>query len=78
VLAAAGGGLACALALPPLVSNALDLSVFTNSSSAIPMRPGLVTVGVPAAAMLLVAVVALAAQTRLARHRGATGLLRIG
>ena len=78
VLAATAGGLACALVLPPLVSNALDLSVFTNSGTAVPMRPGLVTVGVPAAAMLLLAVVALAIQTRLARHHGATGLLRIG
>jgi len=78
VLAATAGGLVCALVLPPLVSNALDLSVFTDSSTAIPMRPGLITVGLPAAAMLLLAVVALAIQTRLARHHGATGLLRIG
>ena len=77
VFAAAAGGLACALALPPLISNALDLSVFTNSSASVAMRPGLVTLGVPAAAMLLLALVALAAQTRLARHRGTTGLLRV-
>jgi putative ABC transport system permease protein len=77
VLAATAGGLACALVLPPLVSNALDLSAFTNSGTAIPMRPGLATVGLPAAAMLLLAIVALAVQTRLARHRGATGLLRL-
>ncbi|HZR53465.1 MAG TPA: FtsX-like permease family protein [Streptosporangiaceae bacterium] len=77
VLAATAGGLACALVLPPLVSNALDLSVFTNSSTVIPMRPGLITVGLPAAAMLLLAVIALALQTWLARRRGATGLLRI-
>ena len=77
VLAAAAGGLACTLALPPLISNALDLSVFTNSSASVAMRPGLVTLGVPAAAMLLLAIVALAVQTRLARHRGTTGLLRV-
>jgi putative ABC transport system permease protein len=77
VLAAAAGGLACALALPPLVSNALDLSVFTDSSAPVAMRPGLVTLGLPAAAMLLLAIVALAVQTRLARHRGTTGLLRV-
>jgi len=77
VFAAAAGGLACALALPPLISNALDLSVFTNSSASVAMRPGLVTLGVPAAAMLLLAIVALAVQARLARHRGSTGLLRV-
>lgn len=77
VLAAAAGGLACALALPPLISNALDLSVFTGSTASVAMRPGMVTLGVPAAAMLLLAIVALAVQTRLARSRGATGLLRV-
>jgi len=76
VLAAAIAGLACALALPALVGDALDLSVFTNSSAAVSLRPGLTSLGLPAAAMLLLAVAALIAQTRLARRRGATGLLR--
>jgi putative ABC transport system permease protein len=75
VLAAAVAGLACALTLPALFASAIDLSVFT-SSSAVVLRPDVQSVALPAAGMLVVAVVALAAQTWLARRRSVTGLLR--
>ncbi len=76
VLAAAIGGLVCALILPTLTAGALDLSVFTNSGASVTLRPDFVSLGLPAAAMIVLAVVALAVQTRLARRRGTTGLLR--
>jgi putative ABC transport system permease protein len=76
VVAAAIAGLACALVLPPLVGNAIDLSVFTDTTQPAALKPDFVSVGLPAAAMVVLAVVVLAAQTRFARHRGATSLLR--
>jgi putative ABC transport system permease protein len=76
VLAAAAAGLACAVMLPALVGSAIDLSVFTGTGSAVVMRPDAASLALPAAIMVVVAVVALAAQTWLARRRGVTGLLR--
>ena len=76
VLAAAIAGLGCALVLPALVGGALDLSVFTNSSASITLKPGLTSLGLPVAAMLVLAVASLAVQTRLARRRGLAALLR--
>jgi putative ABC transport system permease protein len=76
VLAAAIGGLACALILPSLIAGALDLSVFTNSSASVTLTPDFVSLGLPAVAMIVLAVVALTVQTRIARRRGTSGLLR--
>lgn len=76
VLAAAIGGLACALTLPALLAGALDLSVFTNSSASVTLTPDFVSLGLPAVAMIVLAVVALTVQTRIARRRGTSGLLR--
>ena len=76
VLAAAIGGLACALTLPAVTGNALDLSVFTNSTAAVTMRPDLLTLGLPAAIMILLAILTLAAHTQLTRDRHTSNLLR--
>lgn len=76
VLAAAIGGLACALILPSLVADALDLSVFTNSSASVTLTPDFVSLGLPAVAMIVLAVAALTVQTRIARRRGTSGMLR--
>jgi putative ABC transport system permease protein len=76
VLAAAIAGLGCAVVLPGLVGGALDLSVFTNSSASVALKPGFTSVGLPAAAMFVLAAAVLAVQTRMTRRRGVTGLLR--
>jgi putative ABC transport system permease protein len=76
VLAAAAAGLACALALPWLVGPALDLSVFTGTGTPVPLRPDWAALGLPAAALVVIAALALAAETRALRRRGVTGALR--
>jgi len=76
VLAAAAAGLACALTLPALVGSAINLSVFTGSGGAVALRPDVPSLALPFAGMLVVTVVAVAAQTWLARRRGVTGPLR--
>jgi putative ABC transport system permease protein len=81
ILAAIIASTACALALPPLTSNALNLSVFTTSDStagtgAVYLRPDLVSVGLPAAILLILTAATLVIQTRTTRHRGPASLLR--
>jgi hypothetical protein len=76
VLVAAAAGLACALALPRLVGPALDLSVFTGTGTPVPLRPDWAALGLPAAALVVIAALALAAETRALRRRGVTGALR--
>ena len=76
ILAASVAGLGCALVLPSLVGSALDLSVFTGSGTAVRLSPGFTALAVPAGVLILLALVTLITQTRLARHRGITGLLR--
>jgi len=76
VLAALAAGLACALVLPTLMGTALDLSVFTNSSTTVTLKPDIVSIGLPIAAMLVLAAATLVIQSRLAQRRGPTGLLR--
>jgi hypothetical protein len=75
VMVAVAAGAACALALPPLVGSALDLSVFTGSGAPVAVRPDWVSLGVPAAALLL-AVGALAAEARRLSRRGVARMLR--
>jgi putative ABC transport system permease protein len=76
VLAAVAAGLACALALPRLVGPALDLSVFTGTGAPVPLRTDWAALGLPAAALVVIAALALAAETRAQRRRGVTGALR--
>jgi hypothetical protein len=76
VLAAAVAGLVCALFLPGLVGPALNLAVFTGSGTPVAMRPGWAALGLPAAAIIVIAAVVLAGQTEALRRRGVTSLLR--
>ena len=78
VLAAVVAGVACAVALPTLTSPALNLSVFTGSTTPVPIAPDLVALVVPAAGLAVLAAVAVVTETRLLRRRGVPGLLRIG
>ncbi len=76
VLLAVAAGVACALALPPLVGSAVDLSVFTGTGAPVPVRPDWVSLGLPSVAMLLIAAAALTVEARTQRRRGVTGVLR--
>jgi putative ABC transport system permease protein len=76
VVVAVAAGAACALALPPLVGSALDLSVFTGSGAPVMVRPDWVSLGLPAAAALVLAAAALVAEARRLSRRGAARMLR--
>jgi putative ABC transport system permease protein len=77
VLAAAAAGAACALVLVPLLGPVLDLSVFTGSGAAVPVRADLVALAIPAVGLIVLGVATLSAQAFLASRRGATSALRI-
>jgi putative ABC transport system permease protein len=76
IVAAAVAGLVCALALPRLVGPALDLAVFTGSGTPVAIQPGWAALGLPIAAVIVIAAAALAGQTQALRRRGVTSLLR--
>ncbi len=77
VITAAVAALACALALPPLLGPAIDLSVFTGSGAAVPLSPGFASVALPLVALVVLAAAALGIEIRAARRRGAVSL-RVG
>jgi putative ABC transport system permease protein len=77
VLAAAAAGAACALVLVPLLGPVLDLSVFTGSGAAVPVRADLAALAIPAVGLIVLGVATLSAQAFLASRRGATSALRI-
>jgi putative ABC transport system permease protein len=76
VVVAVAAGAACALALPPLVGSALDLSVFTGSGVPVTLRPDWISLGLPAAAALLLAAAALTSEARRLSRRGVGQMLR--
>jgi len=76
VLAAVIAGAVCAVALPHLVGSSIDLSAFTGSGAPVELAPDALALGLPAAAIGVLALVTLLAQTRTLRRRGVTGLLR--
>ena len=55
---------------------ALNLYVFTGRAISVPVRPSWLALGLQAAAVVVIAVAALAAETVSLRRRGVTGLLR--
>jgi putative ABC transport system permease protein len=77
VAAAAIGGIACALALAPLVGPAIDLSVFTGPGPGVLVAPDPVALVTSAAGLILAALLALAAQAAITYNRGSSGALRI-
>ena len=76
VLAAVIAGAACALVLPRLIGSSIDLSAFTGTGVPVQFRPDATAFALPAAAIILLAVAALTAQTRTLRRHGITGMLR--
>ncbi len=76
VVVAVAAGVVCALALPPLVGSALDLSVFTGPGVPVMVRPDWISLGLPAVAVLLLAATALSAEARRLSRRGVAQMLR--
>lgn len=77
VLAAFVAAAGCALALPALISPALDLSVFTGPGAPVTYRPDLAALGVPCLVIVALMGTALVTETSRSRRRGVTGLLRM-
>jgi putative ABC transport system permease protein len=77
VLIAVLGAEVAGAVLAGTVAPALDLSVFTGSSAAVPVRPDAVSMIAPALAAILLVVIVTAAQNALTRRRTKTGVLRL-
>jgi ABC-type lipoprotein release transport system permease subunit len=76
LIAVVGAELA-GVVLGPIIAPALNLSAFTGSGAAVPVRPDVLALVVPAAgAVILVSAIA-AAQSALTRRRTRTGVLRL-
>jgi putative ABC transport system permease protein len=76
VIAAAIAAIASALVLPRLVAPAINLSVFTGSSTGVPLVPDVASVALPIAGLIVVAAVALTIEIR--TRRGVVSTLRGG
>jgi hypothetical protein len=77
LLAATVAATGCALALPRLLGPALDLSVFTGSGAPVRVLPDFTSFVLPLAVLALLAVVALAIETRAQQRRGIAAQLRV-
>jgi putative ABC transport system permease protein len=76
VLAAVAAGAVCAVLLPRVIGSSIDLSVFTGSSAPVPFQPDATAVGLPAAAIVLLALAALAVEARTLRRPGVIAMIR--
>jgi putative ABC transport system permease protein len=76
VLAAVIAGAVCAVALPHLIGSSIDLSAFTGTSAPVEFAPDALALGLPAAAIVVLAIAALVAPARTRRRRSVTGMLR--
>jgi putative ABC transport system permease protein len=76
VLAAVVAGAVCAIVLPHLIGSSIDLSAFTGTTAPVLFQPDATALGAPAAAIVVLAVAALAAEARTLRRRGMAGILR--
>jgi putative ABC transport system permease protein len=72
VLAAAVAAVACGLALPKIVAPAVNLSVFTGSSAAVPLSPDVVSLAGPLAGLAVAAALVLGIEIRARRKVVAT------
>jgi putative ABC transport system permease protein len=76
LIAVVGGELA-GLALGPIIAPALNLSAFTGSGAALPVRPDPAALIAPAAGAVILVAALTAAQSALTRRRTAAGVLRL-
>ena len=77
VLIAVVGAMLAGSVLAQIVAPAIDLSVFTGSTAAVPVTPDLVALTAPAAGAVVLVAVITAAQSALTRRRTTTGVLRL-
>jgi putative ABC transport system permease protein len=76
LIAVVGAELAGAV-LGPIISPALNLSAFTGSAAAVPVRPDALALVIPAAGAIVLVSVITAVQSALTRRRTRTGVLRL-
>ena len=76
VLAAVVAGAVCAVVLPRVVGSSIDLSAFTGTSAPVQFEPDALALGLPAVAIVALALATLVAQARAMRRRDVTGALR--
>jgi putative ABC transport system permease protein len=77
IVAAAVGGIACAVVLAPLVGPSMDLSAFIGAGPRVAVVPDLAVLAASAAGLVLAALLVLAAQAAITYRRGSAGPLRI-
>jgi putative ABC transport system permease protein len=75
VVAAAVGGVACAVALAPLVGPSIDLSDFTGTGAGVPIRPESGPLAAVLAGLVVLALLTMAVETLYAGRRGAARVL---
>ena len=61
---------------PGRIGSSIDLSAFTGTSAAVEFSPDALALGLPAAAIVVLALAALVAPARTRRRRSVTGMLR--
>jgi putative ABC transport system permease protein len=76
IAASAAAAAACAVALPRLVAPAINLSVFTQSQAATPLRTDFASFLLPLAGLLAITIIALAYEVRSGRGRGVAVTMR--
>ncbi len=76
VAAAVVAGAACAVTLPAVIGSAIDLSVFTGPGIPVQLRPDALALGLPAVAIVVLALAVLAVEARTASRRDISGMLR--
>jgi putative ABC transport system permease protein len=76
IAASAVAAAACAIALPPLLAPAIDLSVFTQSQASVPLRTDFAAFMLPLAGLLAITIIALAYEIRSRRGRGVAVTMR--
>jgi putative ABC transport system permease protein len=76
VAASAVAAIACAVVLPRIVAPAINLTVFTQSQAAVPLRPDLTSFVAPLAGILAVTVIALIYEIRSRRGNSVATTMR--
>ncbi|MGH3190989.1 MAG: hypothetical protein ACRDOL_27845, partial [Streptosporangiaceae bacterium] len=76
VVAAVVAGAACALVLPRLIGSSINLSAFTGTGAPVQFQPDVTSFALPAAAIVVLAVAALTAESRSLHRHGIADMLR--
>lgn len=76
IAASAVAAIACAITLPRLLAPAINLSVFTQSQTPVPLRPDVASFVLPLAGVLVVTVIALIYEVRSGRGDNVATMMR--